>query len=258
MCDQFTDDEQTEISVLMDVLKYDQVLLSKSQLPEIREKKKQSIEKIKVALLTYTGKPFDEKSIVKKIANLKCRVKVKADKNATGNRKIKLQPWEEEFLKLLNSEESPVFQKVRGAMSAGVPNEASNSLASCSSHGAMSAGVPNQASTSLASCSSHSADKTMEFKENSIAKWKKVAKRTKLPETEETQSLSNDELQRLLMLEQLEYVRMKKQRLTSATTPVRNGTFNACSENVNLVNIFNDTNLVNTEESIMYVPFDQL
>lgn len=238
MCDQFTDDEQTEISVLMDVLKYDQVLLSKSQLPEIREKKKQSIEKIKVALLTYTGKPFDDKSIVKKIANLKCRVKVKADKNATGNRKIKLQPWEEEFLKLLNSEESPVFQKVRGAMSAGVPNEASNSLASCSSH---------------------SADKTMEFKENSIAKWKKVAKRTKLPETEETKSLSNDELQRLLMLEQLEYVRMKKQRLTSATTPVRNGTFNACSENVNLVNILcNDTNLVNTEESIMYVPFDQL
>lgn len=107
-------ENETELSILITLLKSHKILLSKSNIPHIREQKKKGAEKIAAAILTCTGKRHDEKAILKKIANLKSRVKAKTDKNATGNRKIKLLPWEEELLALMESDENPIFQKVPG------------------------------------------------------------------------------------------------------------------------------------------------
>lgn len=104
----------TEMSVLVMVITNHRILLSKSQVPEMKEKKAKAIEVAKEELFKTIGKRFDSKVVQKKIANMKTRVKSKADRNKTGNRKIKLLDWEEKFLKLMEHDENPVFTRVKG------------------------------------------------------------------------------------------------------------------------------------------------
>ena len=63
-------------------------------------------------LSVNTGRKYDAKQVMKRIANMKSRVKGKTDRNRTGNEKIKLFSWEAHFLKLLDAKENPVFNTV--------------------------------------------------------------------------------------------------------------------------------------------------
>ncbi|CAH1110044.1 unnamed protein product [Psylliodes chrysocephalus] len=123
------------------------------------------------------------------INNKKTNVKKKTDKNLTGNKKIKLQEWEEEFLKILNYKKNPVFLKIPGACSIGTENGKENT---------------SQISTEI------NMDTQLLPSLTSIVQ-KRRQKRIK-QETEETKNLSTQELQRLVLLEQLNLARLQAKR----------------------------------------------
>jgi hypothetical protein len=51
---------------------------------------------------------------LRKIDNLKTRVKLKSDMNRTGNRPIKMLPWEVQLLDGMKVEENPVLSRIKG------------------------------------------------------------------------------------------------------------------------------------------------
>lgn len=108
------DTADTEINLLVHLLSENKIILSKSQLPGVKEKQAKAAENISDGILHNMGKRYDSKSILKKIANLKTRIKQKTDKNKTGNRKIKILPWEETFRNLMDHDDNPVFTKIQG------------------------------------------------------------------------------------------------------------------------------------------------
>ncbi|XP_067625170.1 uncharacterized protein [Eurosta solidaginis] len=99
------------------------------------------------------------------------------DLSRTGNKRISYKPWENMLIDLLDAEKNPVVAKIPGTTSAGI-----NDLP-----------LPENSTTS-----------------SSLLKRKSCS----LPETDETKNLNNSELQRLVLLEQLELIRIQKQRET--------------------------------------------
>jgi hypothetical protein len=111
-----SDETVNETMVFADLLSQNAILLEKSQLPGVREKKKEAIARVIKAYHASQGKKIDEKQIFKRISNLKARLRKKTDKNRTGNRRIKIQPWENQLLHLMKAEENPVFNKLPGKL----------------------------------------------------------------------------------------------------------------------------------------------
>ena len=90
------------------------VLLNKSQLPSVKIAKTKALEELQKLFEDTTGNIQTTAQISKKVSNLKQFVKSKADMNLTGNKKIRLQKWETEFLDLLGADTNPVFSRVQG------------------------------------------------------------------------------------------------------------------------------------------------
>ena len=107
-------EDTNEIATPVALLADHKVLLAKSQVPKIKQKKVEALAAITKDLAVNLGTTVDGAKVMKKISYLKARVKKKSDANKTGNRHIKLLPWESTFLKLLNVEENPIFTKVPG------------------------------------------------------------------------------------------------------------------------------------------------
>ncbi|KAG8294698.1 hypothetical protein J6590_097176 [Homalodisca vitripennis] len=97
---------------------------------------------------------------------MKSRVKSKADTNKTGNKKVILKQWEEELLNFIEGDtDNPAIVRLKGAVTAG----------------------------------------TEETQNENRPNVKQAKKKLKLIETEETKDLTLPELQRLVLLTQLEY-----------------------------------------------------
>ncbi|CAH1114714.1 unnamed protein product [Psylliodes chrysocephalus] len=173
----------------MEILESYNIIFNKSQVPKIKEKKEQAYKDIHQKYILQIGRDLTEKQLKKKIQNIKTELKKKTDKTATGNKKIVLNAWEKQLLVLMERQENPVFQKVPGAMSIGSVME------------------QPQPSTS----------KTEEFiptppHVRPLPDKSPVTRRTKFKETDETSNLSNTELQLLVLLEQLELIRVQKEK----------------------------------------------
>lgn len=116
----FSDDDNDnvaeidEMSVLVMGITGHSILLSKSQVPEVKERKKKATMEVIESIFKKTGRRYESKVLQKKISNMKARVKAKTDRNKTGNRKVKLLDWEDKLLKLMDQDENPVFMKVKG------------------------------------------------------------------------------------------------------------------------------------------------
>ncbi|XP_068081360.1 uncharacterized protein [Anabrus simplex] len=159
------------------------VLLSKSQTPSTKTAKLQAVEQLRESCEKNLGRQFTADQVKKGIHNMKTEVKKKSDRNTTGNRKIQLKKWEEELLNLMEGQQNPSFTRVPGGCAVGGSKE-------------------------------HAAD----IKDDSISlqstspprKYKKIKLAA---ETEETERLSNMELQRLVLLEQLKLARMQQQEV---------------------------------------------
>lgn len=112
---EYANDNQSNINAyLVDKIKSNKILLQKCQLPLLRIKKEELLEKICVDLKEKYKLEINKKNVIKKIANMKCRAKQKSDINKTGNRKIVLKNWEKGMIELLSEKENPAINKVEG------------------------------------------------------------------------------------------------------------------------------------------------
>ena len=98
------------------------VLLNKSQLPSIKEKKWNALQDAKAIIAKTTGKNMDDKQILKKVANMKVQVKKKMEAAKTGNQTINLRSWEKDLFYALKGQKTPTCtttHKMASAISAG-------------------------------------------------------------------------------------------------------------------------------------------
>ncbi|XP_064635793.1 uncharacterized protein LOC135492974 [Lineus longissimus] len=180
--------------IFANLLREHSILLSKSQVPSVKEKKAKEMPTFVEEYAKATGVLLLEKQAWKKINNMKNDVKGKSDARRTGNKPIILKDYEKAFLDVLQVETNPTFSCVKGAMSVGIH------------------GKPPQPSSSTASSSS---PKNV-FGPSKIPP--RPAKKLKVNsvssvETQETGDLSTPELQRLVLLEQLKLIRMQQQEI---------------------------------------------
>ncbi|XP_062711841.1 uncharacterized protein LOC109407288 [Aedes albopictus] len=95
------------------------VLLTKNQTPQMKKKKSDAVKEIAMHFLVEKGLDLTEKQIIKKVNNMKSRIKTKTDKKATGNKKISLNPGEQIMYNLLGAEDNPAVTKVNYGISVG-------------------------------------------------------------------------------------------------------------------------------------------
>ncbi|KAG8265048.1 hypothetical protein J6590_103580 [Homalodisca vitripennis] len=94
------------------------VILEKSNIPSIKNKRNRAIEEIQNRIDNELGLHLDSSQILKKFNNIKSRVK--ADTNKTGNKKVILKPWEEELLNFIEGDtDNPAIVRLKGAVTAG-------------------------------------------------------------------------------------------------------------------------------------------
>nr|XP_029716713.1 uncharacterized protein LOC115260022 [Aedes albopictus] len=87
------------------------VLLEKSQAPPVKDKKKDAGKEICVQMFVQHGVDMTPKQVMKKINNMKARIKAKTDRKQTGNRKILLTEAERKFFDLMGGIENPSITK---------------------------------------------------------------------------------------------------------------------------------------------------
>lgn len=166
------------------------VLLNKSQVPKIKIEKDKALLAVVKAYSKTFGKEITPKQIQKKIHNLKGDIKKKTDINATGNEKIILKEWEQKLLLLLDTGNNPTFNKIPGALQAGI-----------------STAVVVE-DTNNNNCKERKTD----MPPSVVTSVKRQKIQLQLFETEETKNLGNAELQRLVLLEQLQLIRLQKKK----------------------------------------------
>ncbi|KAG8334062.1 hypothetical protein J6590_098075 [Homalodisca vitripennis] len=109
--------------------------------------------------------------------NMKTKIKKKLIEQQLETKKIKLKDWEKEFLLLLTQEENPVFKKVPGAASVGICEVITS--------------------------------------KQPVVAVRKGAKRLSMLETDETRDMSTPQLQRAVLLQQMELqkIQIEKERI---------------------------------------------
>ena len=90
------------------------ILLQKSQVPSVKIKKNKAFLRMQDQMFQATGTKIDVKTLAKKIANMKTRLKKKSDIHRTGNKPIKLSISEVKLAKLLDTEKNPTFTQIDG------------------------------------------------------------------------------------------------------------------------------------------------
>jgi len=89
------------------ILKEFPILLDKSQVPEIKERKTIACLEMIKKLSTSLNWSFTKDTLPKKISRMKADVKTKSDKTKTGNKKIVLKDWEKIMYDLINGDSNP-------------------------------------------------------------------------------------------------------------------------------------------------------
>jgi hypothetical protein len=87
-------------------------LLEKSQVPAAKALKIQATTGFIDKWKSLNGEVLTKVTLMKKINNMKSRIKKKTDANQTGNAPIVLKNWEKDFLKLVKSDENPSYSKI--------------------------------------------------------------------------------------------------------------------------------------------------
>ncbi|KAG8276244.1 hypothetical protein J6590_016761 [Homalodisca vitripennis] len=178
---------ENQASFISIIMEYP-VILENSNIPSIKNKRNRAIEEIQNRIDNELGLHLDSSQILKKLNNMKRRVKSKADTNKTGNMKVILKPWEEDLLNFIEGDtENPAIVRLKGAVTA-VTEETQNENS-----------VSFDSSVDSTNFET-SSDKTIENRPGETLNNKKL----KLIETEETKDLTLPEL-RLVLLKQLEY-----------------------------------------------------
>lgn len=179
-----------ELQFIADEIAKAPVILEKSQIPKIKRAKDQAIGLLIKKYEATFGKPLDTKCFLKKMNNMKSRLKNKTDLKRTGNKKIKLLDWERKLLKAMEGESNPTVIQIAGAMQVGVKGNSQDVLTSTS-------------------CSKESEEARATTSQLGLPKIRKLA--TEKYETEETRGLTTKELQRLVLLQQYKTSKVQQQ-----------------------------------------------
>ncbi|KAG8270710.1 hypothetical protein J6590_079054 [Homalodisca vitripennis] len=119
-CDKGNNPQLENQASFISIIKEYPVILEKSNIPSIKNKRNRAIEEIQNRIDNELGLHLDSSQIWKKFNNMKRRVKSKADTNKTGNMKVILKPWEEELLNFIEGDtDNPAIVRLKGAVTAG-------------------------------------------------------------------------------------------------------------------------------------------
>ncbi|XP_049315765.1 uncharacterized protein LOC125779168 [Bactrocera dorsalis] len=195
---------------LVDKIKENKYLLEKSQLPSIKSKKKQAIEICVKEIWQKFGMELSEKNIIKKIANMKCRVKSKIDINKTGNKKIILKNWEAELSSLLCSDSNPSTNKLPVHLFLGTNGD--NCTLSVNTLEETSATTTSETKTTVTSAAKQQRKRRCTDSDDQTVYKKSTAILSRY-ETDETRELNFQKLQRLVLLKQNKVLSAKLQIL---------------------------------------------
>ncbi|CAG9770221.1 unnamed protein product [Ceutorhynchus assimilis] len=186
------------ISILRDF----PILLSKSQTPAVRLSKSKAAELIKKQWALNYGSQITTNQLYKKINNMKLRLKKKTDIIRTENKKIILHDWEKVLVDIMEGDTNPVLTKVQGALSVGVELPKSNH----------DDPIPTPSTSASEMCTANRVANT--DNEDHQPKKRKHNKVSPLEKYEtDAMQLSNNELQRLVLLKQLKVLDMKEKKL---------------------------------------------
>jgi hypothetical protein len=89
-------------------------VFSELQNPEARKEKAKSLKEIKQRYVKNFGKDITETQVLKKINNMKTRLKKKTDIKRTGNKQINLKEWEQLLWDCLQGDSNPIITKIPG------------------------------------------------------------------------------------------------------------------------------------------------
>lgn len=95
------------------MLKDYKVLLSKSQVPSVKEKKAKATTEFLAALQEKLMLTYTKATLSKKISRMKTDVKNKCDANRTGNKKLNLKLWENVMAELIGAETNPSIAQIQ-------------------------------------------------------------------------------------------------------------------------------------------------
>ena len=124
-----TDQPDDAMLAFVVALEGHKVLLSKSAIPPVMAKKKQSIREFSSTV------GMEEKAAIKKIQNLKARVKAYYDLNKTGNKPIKPLPWMKKLKQLMDEDESnPTFHGFSRWWGSGEVNEENDAIVTANAY----------------------------------------------------------------------------------------------------------------------------
>lgn len=196
------------------------VILEKSQVPKIKRRKDEAIGALTNKYAATFGRPVDAKGLLKKINNMKTRLKKKTDLKKTGNKAIKLLDWEKRLLKAMEGDSNPTIGRIGGAIQVGIHEDES-----IQQRGSEPADERRSSKVSR----EEACGGVSEPPQNLLPPKKKLA--TDKYETDETRALTTKELQRLVLLQQYrtsivqnEYYEKKLEMIKKATpTTVSDG-----------------------------------
>lgn len=195
------------------------VLLSKSKTPAVMNAKKEAWETLRSEYCGALGKQVTVGQLIKALNNVKCTVKKKTDVKVTGNRKIKLQPWEKTFLELIE-DDNPVFHKIPGNISVGTSDGPpvqqptrddivmEESLPTTETEGKRN---KNEESKSQETKKPMKTKSDADLQKNKIRKTEKIVSNH---EADETKDLSTPQLQRIVLLQQYKLNKIKLEKET--------------------------------------------
>lgn len=187
-------------SLFVRLLSENPIVLEKSKTPSVVAAKKKAWEVIYEEYSQASGKFITLSQLTKMLNNMKTKIKIKTDKNATGNKKISLKAWEKEFLLLLTHDDNPVFKKVPGSVS----------VIGCPPKATTSSGPADKGNGDNEALLPPTSEQPISAKHlTSIRKCNQILNKY---ETEETRDLSTTQLQRLVLLQQMELQKVQTER----------------------------------------------
>ena len=106
----------SEMQFIAQEVKSFPIILQKSQLPKLKKMKDEAIENVLAKYKLVFGKEIDSRSFMKKVNNMKTRMKKKTDFKKTGNTKINLVEWERVMFSAINGTSNHTKNKIPGKL----------------------------------------------------------------------------------------------------------------------------------------------
>lgn len=167
------------------------IIIEQSKIPSAISAKKKAWDTIQQEYSAATGKVVTVAQLQKLLSNMKSIIKVKTDKNKTGNKKIKLKEWEKQLYDVLSQKENPVFFKIPGSVLSVGLGPVKDSEEDIEGSDVIINSVPGTSTSDQVEKASPAATKI-----------RKSVKKVMSYETDDTRDLSTPQIQRIVLLQQ--------------------------------------------------------